>query len=208
MWAGFAAALAMLLYDQVNMALVTGAVAMLFWMMMSLPQGDVLKESDGARGKIWKGLFGGVLLAGAVAILAVVWVPLMGDGFAWDSRPYEVKAIAVSTDGRYAEALDLLNKALERNPLSVRLWLWRIQTKAILRQSVAEDIRHVLTIERADARIRFQLATMNSDLPVAERKALLREALLLNKQVAADEPRRLTAEQEGRAEAVLGGPGE
>ncbi len=66
--------------------------------------------------------------------------------------------------------------------------------KMQLHEPVAGDIRAMLELDRANGRIRKELAMPDTDLPAAERIAILQQALRFDAQLPADEIMRLSAE--------------
>jgi hypothetical protein len=200
-------ALAMLLYDQVNMALVTGPVAMLFWMMLALGESTAdmdpasraqLKIENRKLKNVLQWLLHSALLVSSLALLMGLVIPLANNAFPWDPAPYEYAYIRQVTagGGDAARALDSLNAALDRAPNSIELRLQRITLlRDALRRSVAEEIRQVLALDTANAGIRLTLALPDTDLPPAERVAALQQALELDQQLPPDEAKRLSRGQ-------------
>jgi hypothetical protein len=187
MFAAALGALAMLIYDQINMALVTGGVAMLFW--VTLGWGD--SQETGRR---YRGTAAAIALcclvgAGAVAIAQAQVMP------AWDPAPLENAYLTAISKGDDAAAKDALEAAIERSPNSIELHMQHIALlRDRLHQPVAGEIRQVLTMDRANARIRLSLAMPNTDLPTMERANILEQALALDAQLPADELKRLSPE--------------
>ena len=64
-----------------------------------------------------------------------------------------------------------------------------------LKQPVADDIRKVVQLDRANARVRLDVAIPDSDRPASERIALLRQALEFDESIPVDELKRLSPEQ-------------
>ncbi len=212
--AGAIAALAMLLYDQVNMALVTGSCAMLFWMLLAV--GDA-SRGDGVR-RAPRGLaalIGGAALLGSAAMFLLLGAAPCHGCFALDPAPQEYAYIrqynALNADlGRQdqfaaaahaALARQALDRAIALSPTSGELYTQRIALDRFLTQNrlasipLAPDIRKVLSLDRANARIRLELALPDSDLPKDERIAALQDALTFDAALPADEAKRLTDAQ-------------
>jgi O-antigen ligase len=205
------AALAMFLYDQVNMALVTGPAAMLFWILLALgnaPAAAPESNIENERGrKPKRAVFAAAPLALASAAALALAISLASDKFPWDPAPYEYQYIRdylssqnpqlppAEKSAYLARALDDLDAALARSPNSTELLMHRIGRRRELGQPVAVDIRKILALDRANAAPRVLLALPDSDLPVAERIAILQQALEFNDQLPPDEPKRLTPDQ-------------
>ena len=88
-----------------------------------------------------------------------------------------------------------LDQAIALWPNSGELLMQRISLKRQLNQPVTEDIRRVLSLDRANAAIRFNLAWPLTDLPTSERIAALEDAFRFDAALPEDEPRRLKPEQ-------------
>jgi hypothetical protein len=186
---------AMFYYDQINMALVTGPVAMLWWMLLGI--GDSFGRAD-VRGPLKRaGGWGiGVLGMGAAAILlGMVWKPMVSGTMPWDPAPWEDKYLVSYAGGDTQGARAALEAALQRAPDSIELRLQYITLlHDVFHEPVAAEIRKVLMLDRANARIRVQLGLMESDLPASERAVILRQALEFDRQLPEDEVKRLPAE--------------
>jgi hypothetical protein len=211
--AGVVGALAMLLYDQVNMALVTGPVAMLFWMMLAV--GESSASTSGAiagapvpvvrRWPRWlRFSIPSALLAVSVATAAVLLFPLASGTFAWDPAPCEYAYITQFQEGQVEPALTSLNAALERAPNNIEL---RMQRIALLRdrlhRPVAAEIRKIFELDRANAAPRLLLALPDSDLPAPERIAALQDALAFDQQLPPGEVKHLSPEQLRNVKATI-----
>ncbi len=210
--AGVVAALAMLLYDQINMALVTGPVAMLFWILLALGAAQDTKPGQfkikNQKSKIIPPLLASLPpFAAGLAALAALALPLAGGSWPADPATHEYMYIKHKNAGdveknpqmkagAYAQALDSLDAAIARAPNSIELRLERVTLRReALHLPVAGEIRQILTLGRASAGLRLMLALPETDLPAAERSALLEEALALDAQLPADEVKRLTPER-------------
>ena len=206
-------ALAMLLYDQVNMALVTGPVAMLFWIMLALGESTAGVPSAQSKIKNQKSRIAALvpipltLLALSLITALAFFLPLAHDAFLWDPAPYEYAYIRQITGrgvGDAASALESLNAAIDRAPNSIELRLQRITLlREGLHRPVADQIRQVLDLDTANAGIRLMLALPDTDLPPAERIAALQQALELDRQLSPDEAKRMTAAQLQQIEATI-----
>ena len=194
-----AGAAGMLLYDQVNTGLVTGPVAMLFWVCLGL----VSAESEGSDGPTaGSRLVGGALLLAAAGGLTIL-LPLGQGTLPWDPRPAESQYVRESAQATLQQQAALLGAVLEHDPRSIDVRHRLIVVKTRLGRSVQQDIRDLLALTRCDVRLRIDLATLPSDWPIIERLAALREALWLDAQLAPTEPKRLTAAEKQALEAQI-----
>ncbi|HVT79121.1 MAG TPA: O-antigen ligase family protein, partial [Phycisphaerae bacterium] len=210
--AGVLSALAMLLYDQVNMALVTGSCATLFWMLLAV--GDASRGSDPAKPPRLPGSVSGLMaLIGALATL-LFWLLPRGAG-AIDPAPREYGYVMhfnhlaedldrkdqAAAAGDAARALEALDSAIALSPLNGELYNQRILLNRLLaRQNLpseptADDIRKLFALDAANARPRVDQAMPDSDLPGNERIAALEQALQFDAALAPDEPKRLSDAQ-------------
>jgi O-antigen ligase len=229
--AGIIAALAMLLYDQINMALVIGPVAMLFWIMLALGESTCCPPTDdkpSAGPSPAPKPLGLTLLGSSATVAAVLACALLYGIFAWDPAPYEyayIKHIStgehirtpVATNGAtsYAylskisdvealRAFEALNNAIARAPNSIELRLQRIMLlRDVLHKPVADEIRKVLALDNANAGPRLLVALPDSDLPPAERVRILQDALALDQQIGSGEPKRLKPETVQQINATI-----
>ncbi len=201
------AALGMLLYDQVNLALVTGPVAMLFWMLLaSADTGRVsISTSTGGAPAVSQrrslalasaGIAICLLFAGAFfAAMFSFTLPLFSQTFPWDPTPPEIAYIRDVNAPDWPAASRELDAAIALAPMSIDLRLQRITLdRDELHRPVADEIRRVFALDRANAVLRVRLALPDSDLPPAERIAALREALDFDSQLETGEAKRLSAE--------------
>ena len=197
-------AVGMLVYDQINMALVTGPVAMFFWVSLGLGEswsvravassGTVTPGKPGAL----SGQIGGVVFAAAgVVIAAMVWWPTLRGTMAWDPLPWEEQYLAATQADRpdFAAAEHALDEAIARSPRSTELLRQRVLVKLQLHESTVEDVHRILELDRTSARVRVSLATTGSDLPAAERIEMLEQAVQLDAQLPGDETTRLSAQE-------------
>jgi MFS family permease len=205
-------AVGMLVYDQINMALVTGPVAMFFWVSLGLGEswtvgavpssGTVPPRKPGAL----SGQIGGVIFAAAgVVIAAMVWWPTLRGTMAWDPLPWEEKYLAATQGDRtdFAAAERALDEAIARSPRSTELLRQRVLVKLQLHESTAEDVHRILELDRTSARVRVTLATTGSDLPAAERIEMLEEAMRLDAQLPGNETTRLSAQEHAGIDGEL-----
>jgi hypothetical protein len=204
-----AGAVGMLLYDQINMALVTGPIAMLFWVLLGLA--DSYDPPAGAaevrRGNFFVALLACAVPAGAASILfCVLGFRDYSGKLAWDPAPLELQYIHLAQQGgNLNEALAVLDEAVARAPRSIELRNQRIAVKQKLHLPVAEDIRQILQLDRNNARPRVAFGLMESDLPAAERAAMLREGLELDRQLPEDELKRFPAGEKAEIERQIQG---
>jgi hypothetical protein len=190
---GTIGALAMLAYDQINMALVTGPAAMLFWMILGLGMSTRGAPAPvrSRSGRIAAGAAGAVLLAAAVALFSFRWTVEAP----YDPARFEYAFIERMEARDVAGAKAALEQALARYPGSGELRMQHIKLmKDSLHAPVEEEIRELLKIDRANARIRVTLAMEDSDLPPKERAQILREALRLDQALPPEEYKRLPPE--------------
>jgi hypothetical protein len=195
MLAALAGAFAMLIYDQINMALVTGPVAMLFWIMLGAA--DSYDPPAGSRA----GFAGWPI---AVACVAAAVPPLLLNRLDINPAPYEYRYIQLSQpSGNSPAALAALDSAIARDPRNIELLTQRVLFKQRMKLPIADDIRQILQLDRANARPRIMLAKPESDLPPAERAKILEEALRLDLDLPADEPKRLPAAERAEVEGLI-----
>jgi hypothetical protein len=189
--AGFLGAIAMLVYDQINMGLVTGSVAMLFWMLLGLRDSyddPAIPGRRSARISAWAAAWLCLLAGIALFGLPSVVLPKI------DPAPFEMEYLRNrATDPRAARRA--LEEAMARSPRNLEL---RRQYVLLLRdqfhEPVADQIRLMLSLDKANARPRVEMAMPDSDLPPRERADILRQALELDRQLPADEFKRLPPE--------------
>jgi hypothetical protein len=203
---GVIGAMAMLLYDQVNMALVTGPVAMLFWMLLGLgdsypPAAPNAATKQGVRPGAQ--IAAGALSVAGLAAFIVVFVPVARGTFAWDPAPHERAFVRAVVENRPADGLQELDRAIALSPNSVELLMQRIALKRQMNLPVADDIRRVLSLDRANASVRVNVAASESDLPPSERIAALEDALRFNDALPEDEPKRLPKDLFEKAQRAL-----
>jgi len=199
-------ALGMMIYDQINMALVTGPVAMLFWMLLAL--GDSF--SHVASGHMPKrpvrtaGLAAGGATAAAAVVLAVgLWAPTVSGTMAWDPSPDETEVLKHWQSRDLPGALAAIDRAIAKLPRSLELKLKRITLLGLMHQPMADAIREALMLDRANAAPRLSLALPDSDLPPAERIEALQEALAFDAQLPAEEYKRLSPEKLAQVNATI-----
>ncbi len=100
----------------------------------------------------------------------------------WDASPCLEKYLqllatpANGNEPNFAAALQALDDAITRSPRSIDLLRQRVLLKQKLSQPVASDIGAILSLDRANARIRMNLALPDTDLPAKERIAILQQA--------------------------------
>ena len=205
-------AVGMLAYDQINMALVTGPVTTLFWVMLMTSD-----SYDGAARSAEKviGAVAGVGLVAAGACVAVMgWYPTLNGTMPWDDRPYIDRYLtAVSfAPQNFPAAKEAIAKAIALNPRSVALRRQQMQLKEQLKEPVGEDERQILALDHADMRTRLSMATEPQSaplaerlrlLPAAERVRLLKEVLFLNDQLPEKEIMRLTDDEKKQVAEAL-----
>ncbi len=184
-------ALGMFIYDQINMALLTGGAATLFWFLLGFA--GAAAPGRGVASKLLR-FIPPISLAGAAGFIgAALWIPTLDGTMPWDPAPAEYAYLRAAMGRDDRGALQPLDEALALAPRAADLVTQRILLKQRLGQPVADDIRRLFTLDRANARVRVRFALPPSDLPAAERARYLREALAFNAQLAPDEPKRLSA---------------
>jgi hypothetical protein len=198
--AALVGAFGMFVYDQINMALVTGPVAMLFWVLLGFADSGF---APAARRTAAGALVAMVTAAGGLGVLGFVWLPVMGGTMAWDPAPHEFRFLEAINARDPAAAEAALDQALARSPRSMDLLRERIGVRRQLHQPVADDIRRILALDRANARVRLAFALPPSDLPDAERARALWEALRFDALLAPDEPKRLSVEERAQITDAL-----
>jgi hypothetical protein len=198
--AGVIGALGMLAYDQINMALVTGPVAMLFWMLLHLADADY---PPAARRQPLGYSLAMIPAVAGLATLVLLAIPILRGTMPWDAAPFEYRFLQAmnTSDPRTAEAA--VDDALARSPRAMDLLRERIALRQRLHEPIADDLRRAFSLDRANARIRVVYALPPSDLPDAERARALREALAFDAALAPDEPKRLSPEERQRVEEAL-----
>jgi O-antigen ligase len=205
MVAGLVGAVGMLVYDQINMALVTGAVAMMFWALLGV--GDSYEVVDPPAGKTMNAATWGVAgLCGVSTLLLVglVWGPMLENGNAWDPAPREERYLRASAmPGNEANALKFLDQAIVRSPRRIELMFTRVMLKLAMKQSVAEDVRRILELDRAGAKLRVQLGSLETDLPREERVRILEEGLRLDEALPEGEVRKMSAAERERVKGLI-----
>jgi hypothetical protein len=199
-------AVGMLAYDQINMALVTGPVATLFWVML-LGADSYGPASRGTGIERTAGSMAGVAIAATGIVIAVLaWYPTLTETMPWDDRPHIDQYLQNSalTPQNLPAAKEAILKAIALDPRSVALRRQLMLLKEQLHEPVEEDERQILALDRTDMRLRISMATEPKSLPLkerlqllpaAERVRLLKEALYLNDQLPQDELMRLTDDE-------------
>jgi hypothetical protein len=190
--AALVGAFGMFVYDQINMALVTGPVAMLFWVLLGFADSGF---APAARRTVAGPALALLTAAGGVGVLGFVWLPVIGGTMRWDPAPHEFHFLQAINARDPASAEAALDQALARSSRSMDLLRERIGVRRQLHEPVADDIRRVLALDRANARVRLAFALPPSDLPDAERARALWEALRFDALLAPDEPKRLSAQE-------------
>jgi hypothetical protein len=189
-----AGALGMLLYDQINVGLVTGPLAMFFWMCLGMAAGEPAAPAPlkPLRYIPWAAkVTGAVLCVTSLTLALAVLAPIAQDAHPWDPRVPERQLVAQILLQRPFDDLPYLDAAIACDPLSTELLHRRILAKAARHLPVADDIRSILALDRCDVHLRIELARIQSDWPAAERVAALQEALSLNDQLEKGEAKRL-----------------
>jgi hypothetical protein len=211
--AGVVGAVGMMVYDQINMALVTGPVAMWFWVLLGLGESFSASAArppaavtPGKPGALWGRIGGVVLCAAGIGVMGVVWWPTLRGTMVWDPFPFEEQYVRAVQGDRpdFAAAKGALDEAIARSPRSTELLRQRVLLELQLHEPTAEDVHRILELDRSSARMRMSLGMPESDLPAAERVAMLEEALRLDAQLPRDETTRLSAQEHERIEGAIG----
>jgi hypothetical protein len=221
----------MFLYDQINMALVTGPVAGLFWIMLAMSAST--DDQTNTRVTPPSKISGGILAACGVAAVSI-WIWQSNQTFPWDTGRHEALYAQREYAARYKEALaeDLLEKkeiekanaardaakqerelalkeldaAIAISPRSGALIASRIRAKLDLGLPVADDMRRFFALDRANAAPRWRFAIAKSDLPLVERQAEVARALWLDEVLPAGEAKHLNDAERKWLEAWLKDP--
>ncbi len=209
----------MVLYDQINMALDTGPIAMFFWVILGsfavsrnsccrrpgrdlTPQAEVpWRNIPGRRAGV---VVGGGLCLFALALGALVWIPTARGTLSWDpSRYRQTFKQAIKTEN-WPAALRAVDAVLARNTRSQN-WLERkIGVEMQLGIDPRRTVLKLLSINRTDARVRLPYAqTSRSGLTVAQRLAQFKLALQLNSALPKEELERLSGPEVAEIHAEI-----
>ncbi len=194
----------MCLYDQINLALVTGPVAMLFWVCLGAAQPqtadsiapvDSTQAADGDRivpGRGQKAAAALLTMGAAVGIFAV-WLPAETGRLAIDPAIWQKAYAVAAADHNPQAAMRAVDHVLQCKPRS-EVWLGR--KIGLLMASGKNPRRYVLRlllINITNPRVRIGFAmTSRAGLTVSERIAQLKLALQLNSDLPRHELTRLT----------------
>jgi hypothetical protein len=186
----------MLLYDQINMALVTGPVAMLFWVLLGYADNGDSPVPAAKRVALPAWLAAGACGVAGVVVMAGLWIPMARGTMPWDPAPLEEAFILAAQRGDAPRARTALEAALARAPrsLEVRMKLIGLLSQRFPGEPLAPLIRKSLALDRANAQVPLQLGMLESDLPAVERVAALQRALELDAHVPPEEYKRLSPE--------------
>ncbi|MGC8561122.1 MAG: O-antigen ligase family protein [Phycisphaerae bacterium] len=195
----------MLLYDQINLALVTGSVAMLFWAVLGMaqpldsPAPEEESSSMGGdggvdrRGTIAARLWGGGFAAASLALVVGVITPMVTGRLVWDTMAWAQDYRIDISHGRMHHALEDVNHILLYDRRS-QAWLER---KISVMEELGENPRaatlRLLHLNTTDARVRIPPAmTPASGLTLPERIAELKLAVRLNNDLPKTEVTRIS----------------
>ncbi len=189
------AAVGMLSYDIINMALVTGPVAMLFWMMLGLADSYEATADKPPRKSRGGAIAAASLMAAtAVTLIATLWLPLANASMPWDPAPYEQTYLESLHANDPATARSALQQAMDRAPLNLDL-VTRMAAAAppiLSHRTARSPVARCFSLWIApNARIRVLFALPDSDLPANECIAALEEALRFDAALPAYEFKRL-----------------
>ncbi len=189
----------MLIYDQINMGLTTGPLAMTFWCILAVAAApcDELKQATPA---LSSRVTACVIAAAGVALGIFVWAPLTTQSFAWDPTPWEDRGMLAQNSQQSLAAWD---EAIARNPRSVELRRQRMRIRQTLQQPIEQDIEAILALNNSDARLFMDLGLMSSNLPPARRKEILEQALKLDDLMPADQPRKMRLAEREKLTAAI-----
>ncbi len=201
----------MCVYDQINMALVTGGAAMLFWVVLGAFEArpkalvhatgsDISYDTGGPGLK----LLATLMMIGAALLGGILLPAVQQRALAWDPVRYEKAYQAAVRGHNWPEALHALNHILRRNRRSQTWLLRRIWLKVRMGINPRADVLALLRINRTDARVRIPLArTARCGLTPAERIHQLKLALTLNSRLPRRELTRLTPDQIARIRQII-----
>jgi hypothetical protein len=187
------AVLAVLLHEQINIAAVTGPVALLLWLLL----GAGVAEEDAPRGR------GDRVMAGLAIVLWAALVFGAGRYVGPDTQQLRGQIADSMRTPDHARTLQLMDSLLAQEPTALDVYNYRIGLKKLLGESVGSDLEASLQLNPQDARLRWKYAYEMTDLPLARRRELLAEALTLDVALAPDEPKRLTPAQRERISKFL-----
>ncbi|MEI7767407.1 MAG: O-antigen ligase family protein, partial [Phycisphaerae bacterium] len=187
------AALALLLHDQINIAVVTGPVALLLWLLL----GAGVAQDEAKRAPV------GRMMVGLVIVLWTALLILVGRYVGPDTQRMREQIAETMRAGDHTRTLQLMDALLAQEPSALDVCNYRIELKKRLGQSVGSDLETSLQLNPQDARLRWKYAYEMTDLPLARRRELLAEALTLDAALAPDEPKRLTTAQRERISKFL-----
>jgi hypothetical protein len=209
----------MVLYDQINMALDTGPIAMFFWIILgsftvprisfcrrpgcdSTPQAEVSwRNLPGRRASV---VVGGGLCLFALALGALVWIPTARGTLSWDPSRYRQTFKQAIKAENWPAALWAADAVLARNTRSQN-WLERkISVEMQMGVDPRRTVLKLLSINRTDARVRLPYAqTSRSGLTVAQRLAQFKLALQLNSALPKEELERLSGPEVAEIHAEI-----
>ncbi len=193
----------MCLYDQINLALITGPVAMLFWICLGAAQpvaADSARESRhavtwaphaAAAGALRHGLLALAALTAAAAI-CFIWLPAETGRLAMDPQPWQQAYMKAAVTHRTRAALVAVDHVLACKPRS-QIWLARkIELTIAMGRNPRAEVLRLLSINTTNPRVRIGYAmTARSGLTLPERIAQLKLALQLNSDLPKKELTRL-----------------
>ena len=180
-----AGAAAILLYDQVNMAAVTGSVAMLFWVLLATAQPQDPAIVSPARPGRW---VSPLLAVAGIGLPATTSIKLAAGTHPWDTDRMQRQMGDAIGGGNLGAAESLVDEALAANARSGSLLMMRIHIRLERHEPVAAYIRATLALQPSNPNLRLALVRMvadgPADWPVSERIAALEQAIELDKGLA------------------------
>jgi|GEM_PF-4177899 len=177
----------MLVYDQINTALVTGPVAMLFWVLLGLSVSGAVETAVKSRRKA------PIFACAMVVLLAVNFAIGMYLAMVLSPLPHENAFVRHLVRRDFVEASKSLRWAVAFSPRSVDLLRWQVRLNKQLGQDVEADVRRIIDIDRANALVRVDLVRENPGLPAELKRQMLEDALRFDAALASDEPKKMKA---------------
>lgn len=198
-----AGAAAMFLYDQINMALVTGPLAMLFWIMLGTAGASTTPAPAASKPLRTTALAAGSALFLLTLLVAGAAFTTLAPSSTLNAQTHELQAVLLFHQRRHTDALAAIDAAIARDPRSLSLRRTRIQILHAQGRPVADDVQQLLALAPADQRTFEAYGMSPAHLPTDQRIAALRRALELDNQWPPAEPRRFTPERRKTIEQTL-----
>ncbi len=188
----------MLIYDQVNLALVTGPVAMLFWMLLGAAQSRPVSDAPGGAGpeprrtgQIAQLAVGATLVVIAATAAFTVYLPMAQNRLRWDPRPEVRRFMQAVAASNTPGALHALHHLIRLNPRSQKWLAWQANLSRGTPRA-AKSVLRLLKLNKTSARQRYRFAVHRGyGLTIVQRMDMLRRALQLNADLPKREIKRL-----------------